>query len=182
MRILTPEELKDIDSVGHGKTIAGVLDDDGDTHSIWASEACLPVIRVGHSDDDKTEAYRITVRDALILVDSANLNTTANELRTKLEEALTDAEFWKKKHAEDNEGLFFQINRNLGFAQEAAYRCGATEPRPTIRSIQIVEEKVAELTAQLAAARQTIAQLRQADTVRPVAGDAETECDCIHCR
>lgn len=84
MRILTPEELKDIDSVGNGKTIAGVLDDEGDTHSICIVEPCLPVIRVAHSNDDKTEAYRITVRDALILSDTAGLNTTANDLRAKL--------------------------------------------------------------------------------------------------
>jgi hypothetical protein len=85
MRILTPDELKDIDSVGHGQTLVGVLDDDGDTHSIWLGVPCLPVIRVGHSDDDKHEAYRITVRDALVMVDTAGLNTTANDLRAKLE-------------------------------------------------------------------------------------------------
>jgi hypothetical protein len=153
--------------------LARLTDEDGDMHSITIVGSGRAVLRVAHSDDDTSEAGRILASEALELIDSAGLNTTANELRAKLAEATSQVGFWKARHADDSAGLAFQLGRNLEFAQEAAYRCGATEPHTTIRSIQIVEEKVAELTAQLANARQTIAHLRQSETVRPAANEGE---------
>jgi hypothetical protein len=85
---LTDEEINDIDSrLGHGKTLAAIQDSDGDTHSIWIGNPRFPVLRVGHSDDDKHEAYNISVRDALALTDEAGLNSTANDLSAQLAEA-----------------------------------------------------------------------------------------------
>lgn len=73
------------------------------------------------------------VRESIQELDKRGLNSTANSLRGEVE-------FWKRKHKEDNEGLLFQLGRNLDYAQEAAYRSGATEPHPTIRCVQIIEE------------------------------------------
>lgn len=72
------------------------------------------------------------------------------DLERQLAEAKSDRDHWRKKHKEDNEGLMFQLGRNLEFAQEVAFRHGATEPHPTIKCIQIIDEHAASLESQLA--------------------------------
>lgn len=78
------------------------------------------------------------------------------DLERQLAEVKAERDYWRKKHQEDNEGLAFQLGRNLEFAQEVAFRHGATEPHPTIKCIQIIGDHAESLKRQLAERDATI--------------------------
>ncbi len=72
------------------------------------------------------------------------------DLERQFAEVKAERDYWRKKHQEDNEGLVFHLGRNLEFAQEVAFRHGATEPHPTIKCIQIIDKHAESLRHQLA--------------------------------
>lgn len=128
----------------------------------------------------------ILAKDALKLIDSANLNTTANELRTKLEESklsrdrfsdwLLRAGCSERQIERIESGAAIESDdlspREIGVGLELAEaKRQLEESRELFKRTQELIEKHEKLAEEqnsiIADAHQTIAQLRKADTVRP---------------
>lgn len=129
-------------------------DVDGIKYGILLPVACARAVDVVKPTDDSEGSC-----DYALLPSGVDAASRIVDLERQLAEAKTERDYWRKKHKEDNEGLMFQLGRNLEFAQAAAFRHGATEPHPTIKCIQIIDEHAESLRHQLADREDAIRKL-----------------------
>lgn len=158
--------------------LSRLKDEDGDVHSVLETSIGSHVIRVGHSDDDTSEAYRIDARDALRLIDAAGANTTANDLRAKLEESDKERyaairEMAKARRdaqeAESQAMLYYCILGEEAEARGGQFKRMFDEWSKRRRELDDLRQMNLNLLDEAKEYQQTIASLRQRDTVRPEA-------------